>query len=166
MNPSNNCIELIKKFESLHDGDLKLIGLQPKMCPAGYWTEGYGSVIIHEGKMLKGAANKALAYKLATVKTEAEAVKQLNDVLNNKYAPFINSLNLSINQNQFDALVSFAYNCGKDALRTSTLLKRIKANASEEQIRAGFAAYRMSAGKVMPGLIRRRAEEANLYFKK
>ena len=38
-------IDLIKKWESLHDGNLKLIGLQPKMCPAGYWTEGYGNVI-------------------------------------------------------------------------------------------------------------------------
>ena len=35
-------IELIKSFESLHDGDLSKIGLQPKMCPAQIWTEGYG----------------------------------------------------------------------------------------------------------------------------
>ena len=33
-------IDLIKEFESLHDGDLKQVGLQPKMCPAGIWTEG------------------------------------------------------------------------------------------------------------------------------
>lgn len=46
MKTSENGIILIKHYESLHDGDLSRIGLQPKMCPAGYWTEGYGHAIL------------------------------------------------------------------------------------------------------------------------
>ena len=42
MKTNNEGIKLIKDFESLHDGDLTLIGLQPKMDPIGIWTEGYG----------------------------------------------------------------------------------------------------------------------------
>jgi lysozyme len=42
MKTSNVGIQLIQEFESLHDGDLTMIGLQPKMDPIGIWTEGYG----------------------------------------------------------------------------------------------------------------------------
>ena len=47
MRTSNKGIDLIKEFEGLHDGDLSIIGLQPKMCPAGIWTQGYGHAIIY-----------------------------------------------------------------------------------------------------------------------
>jgi lysozyme len=40
MKISEKGLDLIKHFESLHDGDLTIVGLQPKMCPAGIWTEG------------------------------------------------------------------------------------------------------------------------------
>ena len=55
MKTSNIGIELIKEFESLHDGDLSIIGLQPKMCPAGIWTEGYGHAMRdNKGNFIKG----------------------------------------------------------------------------------------------------------------
>ena len=41
MRTSERGMNLIKKYEGLHDGDLKAIGLQPKMCPANVWTEGW-----------------------------------------------------------------------------------------------------------------------------
>lgn len=167
MNISKNGIDLIKHFEGLHDGDLSKIGLQPKRCPSGYWTEGYGSVILDsDGKMLKGMENKDLAYKLSTIKTEEQAVQQLNNVLNLKYCPFVDSLNLKINQNQFDALVSFSYNCGKDALRTSTLLKRIREGSSDSNIILQFMKWTRGGGKVLPGLVKRREAESKLYCKK
>ena len=160
-------IDLIKKWESLHDGDLKIIGLQPKMCPAGYWTEGYGNVILDKnGKMLKGIANKELAYSLTTVKTETEASEQLRKNIDQDYGLFVNSLKLDINQYQFDALCSFAYNCGKNALKTSTLLKRVEAKASEKEIRAAFLMWNKAGGKVLKGLVNRRNAECDLFFKK
>jgi len=165
MNIGQKGIDLIKHWESLHDGDLTMIGLQPKMCPSGYWTEGYGNVILgSDGKMLKGEANKALAYKLSTVKTEKEALEQLYNNTNKNYGLFVGSLGLNLTQNQFDALTSFAYNCGKNALRTSTLLKAIKAKASGKDITAAFLLYNKSNGKVMQGLINRRKAEAQLFL--
>ena len=160
-------IELIKKWESLHDGDLKIIGLQPKMCPAGYWTEGYGNVILDKnGKMLKGIANKELAYSLTTVKTETEASEQLRKNIDQDYGLFVDSLELNINQYQFDALCSFAYNCGKNALKTSTLLKRVRKEMSEPDIRAAFLMWNKAGGKVLKGLVNRRNAECDLFFKK
>ena len=67
-----------------------------------------------------------------------------------------------ISQNQFDALVSFAYNCGNNALKTSTLLKRV--NARSGDIRAAFLMWNKADGKVIKGLTNRRNKEADLYL--
>jgi lysozyme len=67
-------------------------------------------------------------------------------------------------QNQFDALVSFAYNVGTGALSGSTLLK--KHNAGEYlEAQEQFLRWDKAAGKVLAGLIKRRAHEAALYGK-
>ena len=65
-------------------------------------------------------------------------------------------------QNQFDALVSFTYNVGEGNLRSSTLLKRHKAG-DYAGAKAQFALWNKAAGRVMAGLTRRRAAEAELY---
>lgn len=164
MKTSNRGIALIKHFESLHDGDLSKIGLQPKMCPALVWTEGYGHAIHDDkGQQIKGAANKALAYKYSKVKDEADAVKMLQQDLTTRES-MINSLKLAINQNQFDALVSFCFNVGFANLKSSTLLKRIKAGASENLIRFEFSKWKYSNGEIWQGLVRRRIAEADLFF--
>lgn len=64
---NDKCTLVTKHFESLHDGDLTIIGLQPKMCPAGIWTEGYGNAIVDPltGKFLKGSENKGRASLVA-----------------------------------------------------------------------------------------------------
>jgi lysozyme len=71
-----------------------------------------------------------------------------------------------INQNQFDALVSFAYNLGPGNLKSSTLLKKVNANPEDESIRLEFMKWVKAGGKTLKGLVRRREAEANLYFKK
>lgn len=65
-------------------------------------------------------------------------------------------------QNQFDALVSFAYNVGLAALGGSSLLRFHKAG-DYHAAKNAFASWKYSGGKVMPGLVRRRAAEAELY---
>lgn len=75
---------------------------------------------------------------------------------------FICGLNLS--QNQFDALISFSYNCGVTALQTSTLLKDIKTGADAETIRYDFCMFKMCNGKAELGLWRRRMDEADIYL--
>jgi len=102
---SQKGIELIKNFETLHDGDLSLIGLQPKMCPAGIWTEGYGHAILDKtGKQIKGAKNKYLAYDYSIAYTESEAETLLADDLGSVEKQ-INRLNLYCTQDQFDAII-------------------------------------------------------------
>lgn len=68
-----------------------------------------------------------------------------------------------LNQNQFDALVSFVYNCGPNALKTSTLLKRLNAGKYAE-VPAQLARWNKAGGKVWPGLTRRRAAEGSLFM--
>jgi lysozyme len=71
----------------------------------------------------------------------------------------------TINQNQYDALVSFAYNLGINNLKASTLLKKVNLNPADPTIRAEFNKWTHAGGKVLAGLVKRRQAEADLYFK-
>lgn len=157
--------KLIKRYEGLHDGDLSTIGLQPKMCPVGIWTIGWGHAIIYQGKFLRGDENHDLALSLYPALTIAEADKFLEiDIA--VFENNVSSLNLNFNQDQFDALVSFCYNEGFGALLGSTLLKRIKSHIGD--ITAAFAMWNKGKIKgvyvVLPGLTFRRKTEALLYM--
>lgn len=164
MKTSQKGIDMIKHFEGLHDGDLSKIGLQPKLCPAGYWTEGYGHLILDEkGKRLSGQANKAKAYACSKIHTEEQAVQALSTDLNLR-EKMIDSLSLELSQAQFDALVSFVYNLGFENLKESVLLKRIRNHSSESLIRFEFSRWKYASGVIMTGLIKRRAAEADMFF--
>ena len=78
----------------------------------------------------------------------------------------VNRHNLDINQNQFDALVSFVFNLGVGNFARSTLLRKIKSNPDDPTIRKEFERWIYAGGKVLNGLVRRRKEEADLYFTK
>lgn len=86
---------------------------------------------------------------------EAEAIL-VNDL--KKYEQAVNSTGLTLNQSQFDALVSFAYNCGVGNL------KKLVANRTPEQIADAMLAYNKGSGKVLPGLTKRRQEERALFL--
>lgn len=94
--------------------------------------------------------------------TEAKALlkKDLQSFLDSVNT-MVSSLNLT--QCQFDALVSFAYNCGANALKFSTLLKDIKANAPMEKIKEDFLMWCNCNGKRALGLYRRRYDEFEMY---
>lgn len=155
-------IELIKSFESLHDGDLNQIGLQPKMCPAGIWTEGYGRAMRDsKGNFLKGIANKEIAFKSAKIKTEAQAEKALLEDLKIYEEVVHKKVSIDLTQNQFDALVSHTYNTGG----SSTLFQLVNEKSSEKNIRRWFETKYITGGGVrMKGLIRRRKAESDLFF--
>lgn len=162
---SEKGIDLIKGFESLHDGDLSAIGLQPKMCPAGIWTIGYGHALKDsQGNWLKGkdGYRKLLELfpDLETI-TEPEAEDWLEMDLAS-VEKNIHRLPLELNQNQFDALVSFVFNCGFGAFVGSTLYRRIVSGKGD--IREAFLMWKKCNGKVLPGLVRRRNVEANLFL--
>jgi lysozyme len=145
---SKNCIDLIKTFEGFV--------ASPYKCPAGVWTIGYGSTRYSDGRKVlptDPSINETTAVQLlaATLKQYEVAVDSF--------------CRDDINQNQFDALVDFAYNCGVGNLKNSTLLKRVNANPSNPKIHDEFMKWVFANGKVMNGLKRRREAESKLYFK-
>lgn len=158
----NKGIELIKGFESLHDGDLTVIGLQPKMDPVGIWTEGYGRAMRDKnGSFIRGEANKMLAYANISIHNEAEAIAALQSDLKVYENIVMQKIKIPISQNNFDALVSYTYNTGG----SDNLFKLINQKATSTDIRRWFQThYITGGGKELPGLVRRRKAEANLFF--
>jgi GH24 family phage-related lysozyme (muramidase) len=175
MKISKTGIELIKHFESLHDGDLTMIGLQPKMDPVGIWTVGYGHALKDtKGNWLRGGENKTSAYLEFCNLTEEQACDLLDQDLNER-EEMINSLNLDLKQYEFDSLVSFIYNVGFNNLKKSSLLRRIQAYkrgdkiyGSAERIKTSFLMWNKAKSngelKVLNGLTRRRNAEAKLFL--
>jgi lysozyme len=155
MNVSNNCIRLIKIIEGCE--------LEAYLCPAGVPTIGIGSTMYPDGKRVK------LGDKI----TEERAEELLMWELETKSASVRSFLDKVVyNQNQFDALVSFAFNLGLGALQGSTLLKKVRKNPNDPTIHDEFMKWikvRNPKTKVLEksnGLTRRRKLESALYFKK
>lgn len=137
---------MVKRFEGKY--------LEAYVCPAGVWTIGYG----HTG-MVDGAPIAA------GMKITEEKAEELLHLDMEKFERAVTRLvQVSYNQNQFDALVSFAFNCGEGALQKSTLLRKL--NAGDYLGAAGeFARWNKGGGKVLPGLTKRRAAEKELFLK-
>ena len=140
MNTSPKGIALIKEFEGLR--------LKAYKCPGGVWTIGYGHTA---------------GVKSGMVITEAQAEEYLKaDLI--AFERYLNGLGLALNQNQFDALVSFIYNVGTGNFSNSTLLRKVRANPQDNSIMDEFLRWVYSKGRVLPGLQRRRLAEMKLYF--
>ena len=140
-------LKLIAQFEGCY--------LQAYLCPANVWTIGIGTTIYPNGvKVKKGdkctleQAHEYLAHDMI------EFEKTVND-----------SVKVPLSQNQFDALVSLAYNIGSTAFKNSTLLKKL--NAKDYQGAADqFLRWNKGGGKVLKGLVSRRESERALFLKK
>jgi len=117
--------QLIKHYESLHDGDLSAIGLQPKMDCLGIWTEGWGAVIYDgNNRVIRGIENKALALQFSKIKTEADAQIDLASKVSRVNACVLSLINknVKLKPNQLDAFVDLSYNAGSYVLKgTKTL---------------------------------------------
>ena len=142
-------IEMIKTFEGFRG--------TPYKCSAGVPTIGYGATFYPGGKKVT-MTDAAI--------TEEQAVELLANMLVS-FEKYVDSYCVdTITQNQFDALVSFAYNLGPANLKSSTLLKKVNANPNDESIKLEFLKWVKAGGKTLKGLVRRREAEAELYFKK
>lgn len=153
-------VELIKHYESLHDGDLTKIGCQPKLCPAGVVTWGYGHTETYQGKPIKSFE---LAHKLfpeMETMTEPQALILLKKDLIIEEAKVKKAIKVSLRQTQFDSLVSYFYNVGY----SSTMVTLVNRLASPEEISEWFIQHYITAeGKYLPGLFYRRQTEAILF---
>jgi lysozyme len=166
MNTSINAagLALIKKFESLHDGDLATIGLQPKMCPAGIWTIGWGRALTNaQGDFLRGPKGRSEAYAKYGSISEDQAEQSLKEDTAKFAEGVSNLLEVGVTSNQFSALVSLAYNIGLGALSRSTVLKRLNAG-DVTGAAAAFLLWNKSGGKVLRGLTLRREAERQLFL--
>ena len=112
-------------------------------------------------QFFKESDNKLKAYANAIVKNEKQAENLLEKDLEVFENIVMKKIKVPLNQNQFDALVSYTYNTGG----SDTLFKLINQKAPEAQIRKWFEnKYITTNGKVLPGLVARRKKESNLYF--
>lgn len=147
MKLDNNGYKLITKHEGL--------SLKPYLCPARIPTIGYGNTYYPDGKRV------TLLDKEITKQEAFEMFKEVAD----RFAKRVNSLvTKPLTQNQFNALVSFAYNVGTGNFSSSTLLKKVNVNPNDLSIKSEFMKWNKAGGKVLTGLTNRRNEEATLYF--
>jgi len=138
-------------FITKHEG----LRLKPYLCPAKIPTIGYGNTYYLDGKKVT-LLDKDI--------TKQEAFEMFKEIAN-RFAKRVDTLVTSnINQNQFNALVSFAYNVGTGNFSSSTLLKKVNKNPNDLTIKAEFLRWNKANGKVINGLTNRRIEEADLYF--
>ena len=147
MNCSERGIELIKHFEGLR--------LTAYVCIGGIPTIGYGATFYEDGRRVN----------LGDVIT----LQQANELLMNILSQFERDVNtllhgIPVNQNQFDALVSLAFNIGIESLAQSTLLNKVKSNHNDTSIAYEFGRWVLASGQIINGLVIRRRKEAELYF--
>ena len=147
MQISENGLKFIEHFEGLRLSSYK--------DSVGVWTIGYGTTVYPDGRRV--------------AKGDSCTIEQANQYIANDVKRFevgvSDLVKVPLNQNQFDALVSFAYNLGLGALGGSTLLKKLNAKdyvgASNE-----FTKWIKAGGKVLDGLTLRRQSEHNLFIQK
>jgi len=146
MNVNKQGIQLVKSFEGCF--------LNAYLCPAKVWTIGYGSTKYTNGKSVK-QGDKI---------TQQEAETLLSDTLDEFSKGVSKLIKVELNDNQFSALVSFAFNLGVGALSKSTLLKKVNSNPNDKTIEQEFMKWVNAGGKKLNGLVRRRTAESKLYF--
>ncbi|MDO5086614.1 MAG: DUF1521 domain-containing protein [Comamonadaceae bacterium] len=140
MKMSQAGLNMVKKYEGLYT--------KAYYCPAGVLTIGYG----HTGPDVKPGQRITAA--------------QAENLLRKDMAQFENAVKrlvkVPLTQGQFDALVSFSFNVGAGALGKSTLLKKLNAG-DYAGAQAEFKRWNKGGGRVLPGLVKRRAEEAQMF---
>lgn len=143
MRISDAGVALIAKFEGCR--------LDAYKCPAGKWTIGYG----HTGDVNEG---DTLPSKAAALKLLKQDVKRYGDIVNDCVNGGL--ICFTPTQNQFDALTSFCYNCGKKNLET------LVRNRDAATVAAKMLLYNKGGGRELPGLTKRRKAERKLFLKK
>lgn len=146
MHVSPSGVDLICNFEGLR--------LKAYDDGVGVWTIGYGTTKYPNGIRVKKGDTCTLEQAKAYMQNDLKAFEQT-----------VNSaIKVPLNQNQFDALVSLAYNIGTSGFKNSTLVKKLNAGDIRGAA-AQFDVWNKGGGKVMQGLVNRRAVERKLFEK-
>lgn len=148
MNISDEGLRLIKSFEGYHTR-LKDGSCAAYLCPAGVATIGYGCT---EG------------VRLGMVWTAEQAEEALRREITKFENAVTKSVTVDINQNEFDSMVSLAYNIGVAGFQRSSILRRLN-KGDRKGAALAFHLWNQGGGRVLPGLVSRRAREAALFLK-
>lgn len=147
MKTNQEGIDLIKNFEG--------VKLAPYKDPVGIPTIGVGATFYEDGRKVTMQDPPM---------TEAQVTALLQFHLHQFEKDVLKLVKVPLNSNQFSALVSFAFNCGTGNLKSSTLLKKLNVldykGAADE-----FLKWTKSKGQELPGLVRRRKAERELFLK-
>jgi len=150
-------IKLIKHFEGCH--------FKPYLCPALLWTIGYGHVLYPEQNRLQLAERKA--YPLHQAHNREWSQEEVDGLLKQDLQRFergvLRYITVPLKQNEFDALVSFSFNLGLGTLQRSSIRSKLNRGDKEGAIET-LLKYCRAGGKILKGLQRRRAAEADLFF--
>ena len=144
------------EIKQMSDNGLKFlmnnegVVLKPYLDTKGIPTIGVGNTFYEDGSKVKMTDPPI---------TEKRAMELFRWILKQYELAVYSNTRDDINQNQFDALVSFTYNVGVNAFKNSTLLKRINANASQQSITNAFMMWNKPKE-----IIGRRKREVELYF--
>ncbi len=141
-------IELAKRFEGFHRVPKHDPGrAHPYICPAGYWTIGYGHLCDQSHPAI--TENEAEGYLVQDLQTALRATL--------RYCPVL----ATESEERLAAIVDFTFNLGAGRLQTSTLRRRIN---QRDWASAGIELGRWvrGGGKVLPGLVARRSAEVQL----
>jgi lysozyme len=138
---------LLKKFEGCV--------LKAYKCPAGVWTIGFGNTFYEDGTKVKEG-------DVITQQRADELAKYIVE----QFATSIRAMiKQPLNENQFSACVSLAYNIGTGGFKKSSVLRKLNANPTDPTIADSFRLWNKGGGVVLKGLVRRREAEIALYFK-
>ena len=149
MTTSQKGEDFIKSFEKC--------SLHPYLDAIGKATVGWGNTFYEDGTKVN-IKNPSISQSRADRLFDAILLKfetDVNKILTNK----------GLSQHQYDAIISFAYNCGLGNLKGSTLLKKVNLDESDLTIPAEFKKWVNSGGKPLNGLIDRRNKESDIYSK-
>ena len=158
MHTSDKAKGIIKHHEGVRN--------KPYLCPAKLWTVGVGHVLYPEQAKLKLDERKN--YPLLMVDNRVWTPEEVDAVLNSDLKRFERGVARlcpasALNQNHFDALVSFSFNVGLGNLQNSGL--RYKYNRGEYEAASNeFLKWTRGGGRVLPGLVKRRNEERGLFL--
>jgi len=132
------------------------IKLKAYRCPKGIPTIGIGSTRYDDGRKVELGDEISLDYAEVLYEREVDKIRKEVDQL---VIP-------DLNKNQEDALVSFAYNVGINAFKSSTLLEKVNKDPRNNSIKREFMKWTTSSARRLQGLVKRRKAEVDLYFLK
>jgi lysozyme len=134
-------------------------------CPAKLWTIGVGHVLYpNQGRL---PLDQRQDFQLQESDNRTFSAEEVDGILRSDLARFERGVAIqcpvSLTQGQFDALVSFSFNCGLGTLQRSTLRQKLLRGETEDAAQE-LLKYTIGGGRVLPGLVKRRQDERSVFL--